>query len=602
MKINVNWNQFNLRSKIILPMVLLSLIMVILIIGAAYLSFNKNLSSYFQQTISSKSQNLQFKVDELVISAKSSLSWFEKSARLSQAIINKDKDKVLKLGETAISSFNFDFFIATDISGNVIASAGEVSDSGDFSISGENLRNIIGGKASSGIVYDPHLKISVIALSPVITSNDSIVGGVILGYKLSSEKFVDKIKSDLNLEATVFLGNIRQMTTIRGEDNNRIIGTPLNNATIEKSVLQDGVTYFGESQIQGKKYKASYIPLIAENKEVIGMLFCGENVEIIGTIIYKVVSNIGLITLFIIGAIIFILGWILFQYILNPLSEIVDATETVASGNLNTSIKVTSQDEMGRLSLSINKMVKSIRDIILNVKDTSDTMKNLSERVNSDVISITNSANEQASNIEEISSSVQEMVSGIQQNTENAQKAEEMSKLVMEKIVFGAALSQKTAEVMENVSEKISIINDIAFQTNLLALNAAVEAARAGDQGRGFSVVASEVKKLAKRSSESAEHIIYISQEGLEFSKTNHNELDSIVPEIKRTENLVKEIAAASSEESAEALQISASVMQLNDIAQQNAVTSERLANISGKLFDKARELDIAISIFKISI
>ncbi len=154
---------------------------------------------------------------------------------------------------------------------------------------------------------------------------------------------------------------------------------------------------------------------------------------------------------------------------------------------------------------------------------------------------------------------------------------------------------------VKEISEKITIINDIAYQTNLLALNAAVEAARAGEHGRGFAVVAAEIRKLAQNSKEAADKIGVLSKSSLELKHKNAESLfNDLAPEIQKTARLVQEISAASEEQSTGINQINSALLDLNNISQQNAASSEELASSAEVFITHANNLKESINFFKL--
>jgi methyl-accepting chemotaxis protein len=154
---------------------------------------------------------------------------------------------------------------------------------------------------------------------------------------------------------------------------------------------------------------------------------------------------------------------------------------------------------------------------------------------------------------------------------------------------------------MKQIASKIGIIEEISRQTNLLALNAAIEAARAGEAGKGFAVVASEVRKLAERSATAAGEINELSKKSVSVAGEAGRRLEELVPDIKKTAELIQEIAAASSEQSSGSEQIAKGVMQMDTVVQQNASSSEELAATAEELASQAVNLTDAIGFFKIS-
>ncbi len=158
-----------------------------------------------------------------------------------------------------------------------------------------------------------------------------------------------------------------------------------------------------------------------------------------------------------------------------------------------------------------------------------------------------------------------------------------------------------TVAAMKQIALKIRIIDDIAYQTNLLALNAAIEAARAGEHGKGFAVVATEVRKLAERSQVAAQEIGTVASSSVDLAEQAGKLLDAIVPNIRKTSDLVQEITAASEEQSSGVSQINVAVNQLSQTTQQNASSSEELAATAEEMSGQAEQLQQTMAFFKIA-
>ncbi|MBU0971144.1 MAG: methyl-accepting chemotaxis protein, partial [Proteobacteria bacterium] len=203
---------------------------------------------------------------------------------------------------------------------------------------------------------------------------------------------------------------------------------------------------------------------------------------------------------------------------------------------------------------------------------------------------------EQAASAEEASAAMEQMSANIVQNSENAQKTQNIAIKAAEDAIRGGEAVLKTVEAMRQIADKIQIIEEIARQTNMLALNAAIEAARAGEHGKGFAVVADAVRKLAERSQTAAGEISTISSSSVEISEQAGEMLERIVPDIRKTADLVQEINAASNEQKTGAEEINLSMQQLDQVIQTNAASSEELSSTSEELASQAEVLKSAIN------
>lgn len=287
-----------------------------------------------------------------------------------------------------------------------------------------------------------------------------------------------------------------------------------------------------------------------------------------------------------------------------PLKEISSQITSVSKGQLSINIDeryFQYKNEIGTISSSLNIMSDHLKRIVGDVKTAADMLATVSNEMNMGAQEMSNISSEQAASFEEVSASVEQIVEKTRNNNQNAQHAEKVVAKSVEKIEQNNTSVQKAVSSLSVISDKINVINDIAFQTNILSLNAAIEAARAGVAGKGFSVVANEVGKLAERSKVSAMEIEKISKESSKIANETSEISESIVPEIKNTSTLIQEIVISSKDQEHGAVQINATLTELNDSVQKLASSSEETAASAEELSGQAEQLKDLISFFKIN-
>jgi methyl-accepting chemotaxis protein len=309
-------------------------------------------------------------------------------------------------------------------------------------------------------------------------------------------------------------------------------------------------------------------------------------------------------TLIFAGAVILIISIIIMYFFINRLSKPILLTaqkaQIISGGNINVSIPIERNDEIGVLADSFNTMTKKLRIIIGSIKENIGNVNAGSNQISNSAQSIAQGANEQAASIEEISTAIEEMTATINQNTDNAQKTKDIAIRAEKGMNQGLKSAEITLQTMYDIAEKIQIINKIAEKTDLLAINAAMEAARAGESGKGFAVVASEVRRLAENTQRSANEIVTMVESGVESAEKFGDVLKIIVPDVRNTAKLVQEIATASNEQSQNALQINKTMQEYNTVVQQNSSTAEELSTGSEELASQSQSLEDSVSFFMV--
>jgi methyl-accepting chemotaxis protein len=281
------------------------------------------------------------------------------------------------------------------------------------------------------------------------------------------------------------------------------------------------------------------------------------------------------------------------------LNRAVDLAGAVASGDLMRKIESSSDDECGDLIKSLDTMAVKLREVIGETLSAAQNVSTGSQQLSSSAEQLSQGATEQASATEEASSSMEEMAANVKQNSDNASQTEKIARQSAQDAESSGAGVTRAVQAMETIAAKITIVQEIGRQTNLLALNAAVEAARAAEHGRGFAVVASEVRKLAERSQAAAAEISTLSTDTVKSAQEAGAMLTGLVPDIKRTAELVAEITAACREQDVGANQINQAIQQLDQVTQQNAAASEEVSATSEELTAQAEQMQQTISFFR---
>ncbi|CAH2601888.1 HAMP domain-containing protein [Rhodovastum atsumiense] len=271
--------------------------------------------------------------------------------------------------------------------------------------------------------------------------------------------------------------------------------------------------------------------------------------------------------------------------------------EAIAAGNLTVEAKRLSEKDA--LGIALETMLARLRAVVTEANDAARNVTSGSQELSSGAEQLAQGSTEQASSAEEASSSMEQMAANIKQNAENAGQTQKIATQSAKDAQTSGEAVHRAVEAMQTIAQKITIVQEIARQTDLLALNAAVEAARAGEHGKGFAVVASEVRKLAERSQSAAVEIGTLSGETVKAATEAGAMLARLVPDIRRTAELVEEITAACREQDVGAEQINQALQQLDKVIQQNAAASEEISATSETLATQAEQLQTTISFFR---
>ena len=330
-------------------------------------------------------------------------------------------------------------------------------------------------------------------------------------------------------------------------------------------------------------------------------------------------------------------GWII-RGILGNLRRATDLADAVAQGDLSTQVSATGNDELADLiatlkimvdnlrataavadeiargnlavqtsrrsdkdvlGIALETMVNRLRTVANETSQSSAAVSSGSRQLSASADQLSQGATEQAAAAEEASSAMEQMAANIKQTANNSGQTERIARQSAADAQLSGEAMVRTVQAMQTITSKISIVQEIARQTDLLALNAAVEAARAGEHGKGFAAVASEVRKLAERSQRAATEISSVSTEMLGVAQQAGEMLGRLVPDIKKTAELVQEISAACREQDIGADQINVAIQELDKVIQQNASASEEMSATAEELSTQAEQLQQMTSFFQ---
>jgi methyl-accepting chemotaxis protein len=283
----------------------------------------------------------------------------------------------------------------------------------------------------------------------------------------------------------------------------------------------------------------------------------------------------------------------------NNLRATAHVADAIAEGDLT--IKVKALSDKDTLGLSLERMLEKLSGFVAEASSASDNVSSGSQELSATADDLSQGATEQAASAEEASASMEQMAANIKQNADNAAQTEKIAKQSAVDAQASGEAVNRAVDAMQTIAEKINIVQEIARQTDLLALNAAVEAARAGEHGRGFAVVASEVRKLAERSQTAAAEISTVSSQTVKAAQEAGAMLGRLVPDIRKTAELVAEISASCREQDVGGDQINQAIQQLDKVTQRNAAASEEMSATAEELAAQSEQLQATIAFFRLA-
>lgn len=485
-------------------------------------------------------------------------------------------------------------YVYTDMDGNIITSSYN-------NIDHDELMDVVNTVKNEDFIHGCGAFIEgatcEYAAAVVYNYDHKAIGiATLVGFIATDIPTLEDVKLQNGVEVYIF-GGEKCIASTNNEVNLANITPP--QAAIDSCFIKKNI-WKGTGKIDGDNSYLACVPFVDCHGTTRGMMMMqlDENLTnyVLGT-----VRGFSIIIIITMAILCLIIAERLRRRLVKPMKTLTKDVAILSNGDLTMHInKPRSCAELEDITMSINDMKHKMFDVIRPTIEAANAIVGSIGQLSNASMNMSNAANRQAASLEEISSSMEEMGANIQQNTDNAIQTNKLAEDINLRVDGLGSSANSSYEAIRNIAENINAINELVMQTNILALNASVEAARAGEQGKGFSVVAKEVGRLADQTHETAEGINTTAGASITEAENANKHVTDLLPMIANVVSLIKEITAASVEQNAGVNQVNSAILDLNRVTQENAATAEEIAASVQELQRMLQDMTDTIRVFKV--
>ncbi|MCH5289916.1 MAG: cache domain-containing protein [Treponema sp.] len=576
-----------------------------------------------------------------------------------EAMENDDAALIYRLAEEKRMIIGNDSMFVTDQYGRVIAGSGGTFVRGTSISDMACVKDIVIERMSEAKTYESMSGIigySMLAAAAIKDARGNLLGALVAGYDLSSQTFVDHLKSTYNIEVSIIENDVRVSSTVRDKSGRSWAGSKVTNPDVIQRVGREGQVYAVDTVLLGVPYLNVYFPLKTELGKITGMVSTFRSKAIISDTIGKVIRITG-VSILLVLVLVCVLAALLIIRMLHPLNDVKNTLHTISSGeaDLTKRIELESHDEVGEVVVGFNTFAEKLQHIVREIKGSKDTLHSMGlkledsnednassvteilaniesihnqingqkdsvdqaagavDEISANINSLNNMIQNQSSSVEEASAAVEQMIENID-SVNNSMEHMTKSFADLDKNARGGIdILQEVYSKVQHIESQSKLLQEanqtianIAAQTNLLAMNAAIEAAHAGEAGKGFAVVADEIRKLSETSTTQSKTIgtqlneIHDAINDMVSASNKASSAFSIVSDdLKDTDQLVLQIQSAITEQNEGSRKIVDALKNMNDSTAEVRVASREMNEGNKIILEEMQNLQDSTRVMK---